>query len=81
MVTEERLEELYNKFMEYIKADERSEKLLVMYEDFNGELSTAPASGKSYFHNAFPGGYLDHVLRVTETALHLSSVYKKVIGL
>ena len=50
MVTEEKLVELHEKFMEYIKADSRSEKLLAMYEDFSTELSTAPASGKTYFH-------------------------------
>lgn len=80
MVTEEQLKERYEKFMEFVKADERADQLLTMYEDFSTELTTAPAAGKTYFHNAFPGGYLDHVVRVTETALHLSSVYKKIDG-
>jgi len=80
MVTEEKITENYNKLMEYIKADSRSEQLIKMYEDFGNELLVAPASGRTYYHNAFPGGYLDHVLRVTETALHLSSVYKKIGG-
>ena len=48
-----------------------------MYGD---ELVTAPASGKNYFHNAFPGGYLDHILRVTETALSVAGLYKKMGG-
>ena len=80
MVTEQQIEELYTKFMEYIKADERAEQLIAMYEDFTTELTTAPASGKTYFHNAFPGGYLDHVLRVTETSLQVASLYKKTGG-
>jgi 23S rRNA maturation-related 3'-5' exoribonuclease YhaM len=74
------LKELYEKFMEYIKEDSRSEKLLKMYEDFNGELSTAPASGRTHFHNAFPGGFLDHTMRVVDTALQLSGTYKKMGG-
>jgi hypothetical protein len=33
------------------------------YED---RLLTAPASGTEHYHNAFPGGYVEHVLRVVE---------------
>jgi len=80
MVTEEKLQELYEKFMEYVKADTRADKLLKMYADFNDQLSTAPASARTYFHNSFPGGYLDHTIRVVETALQLSSTYKKTGG-
>jgi len=80
MVTEEKLSELYEKFMEYIREDSRAEKLLKMYEDFNGELSTAPASGRTHFHNAFPGGFLDHTMRVVDMALQMSSTYKKMGG-
>jgi hypothetical protein len=80
MVTEEKLQEFYEKFMEYVKADTRADKLLKMYADFNDQLSTAPASARTYFHNAFPGGYLDHIIRVVETALQLSSTYKKTGG-
>lgn len=80
MVTEERLEELYEQFMGYVKADSRAEKLLAMYADFNNELSTAPASARLHFHNAFPGGYLDHCVRVVETALQIAALYKKSGG-
>lgn len=77
MVTEERLEELYEQFMGYVKADSRSEKLMAMYADFNKELSTAPASSRLHFHNAFPGGYLDHCVRVVEIALQQAALYNK----
>jgi hypothetical protein len=80
MVTEEQIQQRYEKFMEYVKADSRAEQLLAMYEDFATELTLAPASGRTYYHNAFPGGYLDHVVRVTETALELCLVYKKMGG-
>jgi hypothetical protein len=80
MVTEETLQELYEKFMEYVTADTRADKLLKMYADFNDQLSTAPASARTYFHNSFPGGYLDHIIRVVETALQLSSIYKTTGG-
>jgi hypothetical protein len=80
MVTEEKLEELYEQFMGYVKADSRADKLLAMYADFNNELSTAPASSRLHFHNAFPGGYLDHCVRVVETSLQLAALYKKSGG-
>jgi hypothetical protein len=51
-----------------------------MYADFNNELSTAPASSRLHFHNAFPGGYLDHCVRVVETSLQLAALYKKSGG-
>jgi len=28
----------------------------------------APASGMEHYHNAFPGGYVDHVIRVFQCA-------------
>jgi hypothetical protein len=80
MIDEQKIEENYSKFMEYVKADSRSEQLTVMYEDYGNELLTAPAAGKAHYHNAFPGGYLDHVLRVIDTTLQLSSLYKKMGG-
>ena len=36
-----------------------------------------PAAHKKEYHNAFPGGYVDHVNRVIECALDLHSVWEK----
>ena len=80
MIDEQKIEENYNKFMEYVKADSRADQLVTMYEDYGNELLTAPAAGKAHYHNAFPGGYIDHVLRVIDTTLQLSSLYKKMGG-
>ena len=30
----------------------------------------APASGKTWYHNAFAGGYVDHVNRVVQYAVN-----------
>jgi len=78
--TEEKIQQDYVKFMEYINADPRAENLNKMYEVLQDQLTLAPASGKTYFHNCFPGGYLDHVLRVTELAVKLAGVYKTAEG-
>jgi hypothetical protein len=78
--SEEKIEANYNKFMELIDADSRAPQLRDMYEHFKNELLISPASGKTHFHNAFPGGYLDHVLRVAETALKVAGLYKTMEG-
>ena len=77
MVTEEKIIENYERFMSLINEDTRAEQLTQMYTHLEDELTTAPASGKVHFHNAFPGGYLDHVLRVTDMALRVSVLYKE----
>jgi hypothetical protein len=80
MLTSEQIEQKYEEFLQFVKTDSRSEKLLAMYEDFGNVLVEAPAAAKTYFHNAWCGGYIDHVVRVTNTALELSVVYKKMGG-
>ena len=80
MLSPEEIQERHDRFMTLIKEDSRATELLGMYDVYGQELVTAPASGKMHFHNAFPGGYIDHVLRVCDIALNLSSVYKKFGG-
>ena len=40
----------------------------------------APASGKTWYHNAFAGGYVDHVNRVVQFAIEQSRLYEKMGG-
>ena len=42
------------------------------------KLVLAPASGKSHFHNAFPGGYIDHVNRVVYCALKTKALWEEM---
>tara|TARA_R110001583_G_scaffold3293_31_gene21371 strand:- start:1520 stop:2293 length:774 start_codon:yes stop_codon:yes gene_type:complete len=44
----------------------RQDKLLKLYNDLSEQMMLAPASGIEHFHNCFPGGYIDHVLRVMD---------------
>lgn len=67
MLTAEKIQSNYEDF--FIKIDkvfpDRSNDLKNMYNSFGEErLALAPASSFNYFHNAFPGGYIDHILRV-----------------
>ena len=52
---------------------ERKENLLKMYNHLKDRMMFAPASSKEHFHNAFPGGYVDHVLNITRA---VKSVYQ-----
>lgn len=67
LLTAEVMQANYSKFMESIDKlfPARAEKLKMMYEAIGEErLMYAPASASEHFHNCFPGGYIDHVLRV-----------------
>ena len=44
----------------------RATELDLMYDAIGDQLIVAPASSYEHFHNAFPGGYIDHVLRVVK---------------
>ena len=57
---------------------ERRDNILKMYEYFKDRMMFAPASGVVYYHNAFPGGYLCHILNVTRFALEIFELYKKL---
>ena len=60
---------------EIVAGDSRSENLKKLYDDFGEELTSAPASGKAHYHNAWPGGYLDHVLRVHDVAIDMAKTF------
>jgi len=71
-LTAEQLQGNWVKFTGYINeyiSSPRKEKLLEFYSKFEDRLVLMPASHKKEYHNAFPGGYIEHVNRVVECAL------------
>lgn len=46
----------------------RKEQLNRMYDEFEDRMVMMPASSMEHYHNAFAGGYVDHVLRVIACA-------------
>lgn len=58
------------------KLGDRSEKVLKMLDDFSERAALAPASSRVEYHNAFPGGLVDHSLRVLKNALKLAEAMK-----
>jgi hypothetical protein len=68
-------EELMNYINEYISEPRRG-KLLEFYEQYAERLMLMPAAHKKEYHNAFPGGYVEHVLRVIRCAIHQSALWE-----
>ena len=71
---QENWEELIAIINKYI-GDDRKENLLKMYDDFKDRMMFAPASAKAAFHNAMPGGYVEHILHIVENSLQLKQVW------
>jgi len=44
----------------------RKNELNKMYDEFEDRMAMMPASSVAHFHNAFAGGYIDHILRVMD---------------
>ena len=42
---------------------DRKDQVKTMLESLEWTYIMAPASGKTWYHSAFPGGYVDHVNR------------------
>lgn len=83
--TEAELLENYERFMDVISTHftgDRHDKLVQMYsfDELGGRLVVAPASGKAAYHNAYPGGYVDHVLNVYKVSFALRTLFERMGG-
>ena len=56
--------------------DARSDQLNKLYDDYEDRIMMQPASSIAHFHNAFAGGYVDHVLRVMDCVEKLYDVWQ-----
>ena len=65
------LEETIKVFIE----EPRRSQLLDFYSKYSDRIMMMPAAHKKEYHNAFPGGYVDHVLRVVDCALKLNDIW------
>lgn len=83
--SDKQLETNYTKFLEALKKSftgERLEKLLHMYsmEELGSNLMLSPASGNKNYHNAYEGGYIDHVMNVARNSLRMMKLYTEAGG-
>ena len=79
-LTPEQIQENWKQLIQLVEDNftgERLEKLLKMYDYFEERMCMAPASGKEHFHNAHAGGYVEHVIHVTNSALQIKEVWEK----
>jgi hypothetical protein len=80
-LTAEQIQSNWEKFIGYIEdyiQSPRKEKLIEFYKKFEDRIILMPAAHKKEYHNAFPGGYVDHVNRVITGALHLHTLWGKM---
>ena len=78
-LTEQQIVDNWNKLMKLIEDTfdgDRLKKLKTMYIYFEDRMSVAPASGKADYHNAMVGGYVEHVLHVTDCALQIKKLWE-----
>lgn len=81
ILDENTIQENYNKFRKLINntfSGERLESLNKMYDILEDRIILTPASSNAHFHNAFAGGYIDHILRVTRNAVKVFDLYTEV---
>lgn len=81
MLSAEQIEKNWGKYLKIVDTfitSDRKEKLLALYEELSEEMVTAPASGKVAYHNAFPGGYVDHIIRVVQCSLHIKGLWEQM---
>jgi len=78
-LTAEQIQDNWKELLSYIEeyiSEPRKDKLLEFYEQYAERLMLMPAAHKKEYHNAFPGGYVEHVLRVIRCAIKQAQLWK-----
>lgn len=72
----EEIESNWKKMLSLLeKLGDRTAPALEMVNALGERLALCPASGKRDYHNAFPGGLVDHSLRVLGNAMRLAGAF------
>ena len=77
-LTAEEIQSNWERLLSYIDtyiSSPRKEKVLEFYNQYSERLMLMPAAHKKEYHNAFPGGYVEHVNRVIEASLKIYDVW------
>lgn len=67
---------LFESMCDQIEAKEQKAGIKLMLDHFGARACVAPASSRLEFHNAFPGGFIDHSLRVMKNTIALATTFK-----
>ena len=79
-LTAEQIQANWEVFLDNINVHitgDRKEKLLSFYKKYEERIILMPAAHKKEYHNAFPGGYVEHVNRVVRCALKQYELWKE----
>lgn len=79
-LTAEQISNNWVKLLQIIEdniSEPRKSKLLEFYQKFEDRLILMPAAHKKEYHNAIPGGYVDHVIRVIECSIDQHNIWEK----
>ena len=78
----EKIQSNYDKHLKIVDTylGDRKQGVLSMLTHMEETYVMAPASGKTWYHNAFAGGYVDHVNRVVQYAVKQSRLYEEMGG-
>jgi len=82
-LTADQIAQNWDELLNIIKTEftgDRKVKLLAMYNDLEDRMAMSPASSFNHYHNAFPGGYVEHVLRVIKCAQEVHMLWTKMGG-
>ena len=77
-LTAEQIQQNWMRLLGFIEdhiSEPRKTKLLEFYQKYEERLMLMPAAHKKEYHNAFPGGYVEHVNRVITCALYLHELW------
>ena len=82
MITAEQIEKNWEKHIKIVNhyITDRKDEVKLMLDKLSEIYIMAPASSKTWYHNAFPGGYVDHVNRVVEFAIKQKKLYEEMGG-
>jgi hypothetical protein len=69
--------EKHLKIINHFITSPRKEKVLEMMSSLEDFIILSPASGKAHYHNAFIGGYIEHVNRVIQCALKTKQLWEE----
>lgn len=80
MLEAEKIKENWEKYRAIVNVNfpTRKDALNRMYDEFEERMVFMPASSIAHFHNAFAGGYVDHVLRVIDCATTLYETWSNM---
>lgn len=75
-LTPEEIEQNWKKFVSLCeRTGDRAPALSKMLDELDERLCLCPASSKTEYHGAFPGGLVDHSLRVLNNVVALNKTY------